>query len=147
MWSLELRYIWGERDKRLKQTSVYRVCDQKNRGDTKAWKEQHNIQYADDTARVSKIDPHKQTLVDREYFVYELRHKGHDVEIFIDVNQNDRQCYRPQGHTDHFESKTGFNIDGRIDGSLKIFLENTGLYNALNNKHGPETSIRQGTWF
>jgi hypothetical protein len=34
--------------------------------------------------------------------------------------------------------KTGFNIDGRINGSLKTFLENTGLYNALNNKHGSE---------
>jgi hypothetical protein len=55
------------------------------------------------------------------------------VAIFIDVDQNDRQCYRPQGHADHFESKNRFNIDARIDGSL---LENTGLYNALNNKHG-----------
>jgi hypothetical protein len=60
------------------------------------------------------------------------------VSIFIDANQNDRRCYRLQGHADHFESKTGFNIDGRIDGSLKMFLENTGLYNALNNKHGSE---------
>jgi hypothetical protein len=51
---------------------------------------------------------------------------------------NDRWCYRPQGHGNHFESKTGFNTDGRIDGSLKTFLENTGLYNALNNKHGSE---------
>jgi hypothetical protein len=73
-----------------------------------------------------------------EYFVRELRNKGHDVAIFIGVNQNDRWCYRPQGHADHFKSKTGFNIDGRIDGSLKTFLENTGLYNALNNKHGVE---------
>jgi hypothetical protein len=53
------------------------------------------------------------------------------VAIFIDANQNDRQCYRPQRHVDHLESKTGFNIDGRIDGSLKTFLDNTGLYNAL----------------
>jgi hypothetical protein len=89
-------------------------------------------------ANVGKIDPHKQTLVDLEYFIHELRNKGHDVAIFIDANQNYRRCYLPQGHKDHFESKTGFNINGKGDGSLKIFLENTGLYNALNNKHGPE---------
>jgi hypothetical protein len=62
----------------------------------------------------------------------------HCVKENIDANQNDRRCYRPQGHVDHFESKTGLHIDGRIDGSLKTFLENTGLYNALNNKHGSE---------
>jgi hypothetical protein len=73
-----------------------------------------------------------------EYFIHELRNKGHNVAIFVDANQNDRRCYRPQGHAYHFESKIGFNIDGRIDDSLKTFLENTGLYNALNNKHGPE---------
>jgi hypothetical protein len=138
VWSLELRYVWGEGGKRPKYISVYIVCDQKDPGDTTAWKQQHNIQYADDTTRVGKIDQHKQTLVDLEYFIHELRNKGHDVGIFIGANQNERRCYRPQGHTDHFESKTGFNIDGRIDGSLKTFLENTGLYNALNNKHGPE---------
>jgi hypothetical protein len=70
--------------------------------------------------------PHKQTLVDLEYFVNDLRQKEHDMAIFIDENQNDRRCYRPQGHDKHFESDGGFNIDGRIDGSLKIFFENTG---------------------
>jgi hypothetical protein len=73
-----------------------------------------------------------------EYFVHELRNKGHGVAIFVDASQNDRRCYRPKGHTNHSESKTGFNINGRIDGSLKTFLENTGLYNALNNEHGSE---------
>jgi hypothetical protein len=122
----------------LTDTIVYRVYDQKDPGDTAAWKQQHNIENENDTARVGKNDPHKQTLVDVEYFVHELRNKGHDVAIFIDATKNDSWCYRPQGHADHFESKTGFNIDGRIDGSLKTFLENTGMYNALNNKHGSE---------
>jgi hypothetical protein len=72
-----------------------------------------------------------------EYLVHKLRNKGHEAAIFIDANQNDRWYYRPQGHREHSESKTGFNIDGRINGSLKTFLENTGLYNALNNKHRP----------
>jgi hypothetical protein len=80
----------------------------KDPGDTTAWKQQHNIQYEDYTARVGKIDPHKETLVDLEYFIHGLRNKGHNVAIFSDANQNDRRCYRPQGHVDHFESKTGF---------------------------------------
>jgi hypothetical protein len=133
-----MSHMRGSGGKRLTYITVYRVCDQKYPGDITAWKQQHNIQYEDDTACVGKIDSHKQTLVDLEYFVHELIHKFHDVEIFIEANQNDRQCYRPQGHADHFESKTRFNIDDRIDGSVKTFLENTGLYNALNNKHGSE---------
>jgi hypothetical protein len=87
-----------------------------------------------------KIDRHKETLIDLEYFVHELRKKGHGVAIFINASQNDRQCYRPQGHTYYFESKSGFNIDGRIDGSLKMLLENTGLYYALNNENGSENA-------
>jgi hypothetical protein len=114
------------------------VFDQTDPGETTAWKQQYNIQYEDESARIGSIDPHKQTLVDLEYFVNDLRHKEHDVAIFIDANQNDRCCYRPQGHDKHFDSDGGFNIDGRIDGSLKTFLENTGLVNGLNNKHGSE---------
>jgi hypothetical protein len=74
--------------------------------------------------------------VDLEYFVKDLIHNEHDVAIFIDANQNDKHCYRPQCHDKQFESDGGFNIDGPIDGSLKTFMENTGLVNALNNKHG-----------
>jgi hypothetical protein len=58
-----------------------------------------------------------------EYFVHELRNKGQDVAIFIDANQNYSRCYSPQVHTDNFESKARFNIDGRIYGSLKPSLK------------------------
>jgi hypothetical protein len=74
--------------------------------------------------------------VDLEYFVTNLRNTEHDVAIFIDASQNDKRCYRPQGHDKQFESDGGSNIDGRIDGSLKTFTENTGLVNTLHNKHG-----------
>jgi hypothetical protein len=83
----------------------------------------------------ANINPHRQKLMDLEYFVNDLRHKEHDVAIFIDENQNDRHCYRPQSHDNHLKSDSGFNIDGRINGSLKTFFENMGLFNALNNKH------------
>jgi hypothetical protein len=127
---------YGGRGGLLTYITVYRVCDQKDPGDTTAWKQQHNIQYEDETAPIGKIDLHKQTLVDLEYFVQELRNKKQYMAIFIDANQNDRQYYRPQCHVQHFESKTGFNIYGRINSSLTTFLENIGLYNALKNKHG-----------
>jgi hypothetical protein len=74
------------------------VCDQTDPEDTTSWKQQYNIQYEDDTARIGNIDPHKQTLVDLEYFVNYLRHKEHDVDIFIDANQSENRCYRPRGH-------------------------------------------------
>jgi hypothetical protein len=125
----------GKRGKRLTYITVYRVCDQTDPGDTTARKQEHNIQCKDESARIGNIYPHKQTLVDLEYFVNDLRHKEHDVAIFVDANHNYRRCYRPQGHDKHFKSDGGFNIGGYIDGSLKTFLENTDLYNSLNNKH------------
>jgi hypothetical protein len=81
----------GKGGKRLTYITVYRVCDQTDPGDTTAWKQQYNIQYEDESARIGNIDPHKQTLVDLEYFVNDLRHKEHDVAIFVDANQNDKR--------------------------------------------------------
>jgi hypothetical protein len=86
----------GKGGKILTYITVYRVCDQIDPGDTTAWKQQYNIQYEDESACTGNIDTHKQTLVYREYFVSDLRHKEHDVAIFIDANQSDRRCYRPQ---------------------------------------------------
>jgi hypothetical protein len=100
--------------------------------------EQYQIQYSDDSARVGSINPHRQTMVDLKYFVRELHDEGHEVVVFLDANQNESRCYRPQTHDWKFKSDTGFNIDGTIDGSLKTFVENTGLHNILNIKHGDE---------
>jgi hypothetical protein len=121
--------------------TLYRVCDQTDPSDTTAWKQQHNIHYEDESARISNIDPHKQTLVDLEYFVNDLRHNEHDVAIFIDANQNDRCCYRPHGQGNIFKLDGGFKIDRSIVGSLNTFLEYTGIFNDLNNKHGTENVL------
>jgi hypothetical protein len=56
----------------------------------------------------------------------------------MDANQNESRCFRPQTHDQKFKSDTGFNIDGTIDGSLKTFVEITGLHNILNTKHDDE---------
>jgi hypothetical protein len=121
----------GKGGKRLTYITVYRVCYQTDPGDTNAWMQKYNIQYEDESAHIININPRKQTLVDLEYFVNDLRHKEQDVAIFIDANQNDRRCCRPQGHDNHLESDGGFNIDRRIDGSLKTFLDNISLVNVL----------------
>jgi hypothetical protein len=85
---------------------------------------------------VGVIDHHRQTMVDLEYFVKELRDEGHEVVVFMDANQNVSRCYRPQTHDRKFKSDNRFNIDGTIDGSLKKNVQNTGMHNILNTKHG-----------
>jgi hypothetical protein len=87
---------------------------------------------------VGAIDPHRQIMADLEYFVRELCDKGHEVVVFMDENQNESRCFRPQTHDRKFKSDTGFNIDRTIDGSLELFVQNTGLHNILNTKHGDE---------
>jgi hypothetical protein len=52
--------------------SAYIVCNQTNPGDTTAWRQQYQIQYSDESARVGSIDPHRQTMVDLEYFFRKL---------------------------------------------------------------------------
>jgi hypothetical protein len=128
----------GKGCKLITYVSVYIVCNQTNPGDTTEWRQQYQIQYSDESARVGSIDPHRQTMVDLEYFIRELRDVGHEVVVFLDANQNESRCYRPQTHDRKFKLDTGFNIDGTIDGYLKTFVENTGLHNILNTKHGDE---------
>jgi hypothetical protein len=100
-WS-SITYV-GKGGKRLMYITVYRVCYQTDPGDTTAWKQQHNIQYKDESVCIGNINSHKQTLVDLDYFVNDLRHKEQNVAIFIDANQNDRRCYMPQCHDKHFK--------------------------------------------
>jgi hypothetical protein len=66
-------------------------------------------------------------MVDLKYFVKELRDEGHEVVVFMDANQNESRCYRPQTHDQKLKSDTDFNIDGTIDGYLKTFVQNTGF--------------------
>jgi phage gp45-like len=128
----------GKGSKLITYVSVYRVCNQTNPGDTTTWRQKYQIQYADESARVGSIVPHRKTMVNLEYFVRELRDEGHAVVVFMDANQNESRCYRPQTQDWKFKSDTGFNINGNSDGSLKTFVQNLGLHNILNTKHGDE---------
>jgi hypothetical protein len=63
----------------------------------------------------------------------------------MDANQADEQTYQPQAHNIKLVTKKGFHVDGTIDGSLKIFMQNCGSVNILRQMHEgvlPNTHVR-----
>jgi hypothetical protein len=118
---------------------------QSDPGDTTASKQQQCIQYADDELWSYVLDPHKQTLINFQYFVQELQQEGEEVILFLDANQDDQHTYRPQEHNECFKTRSGSHVDINIDGSLRTFMANCGLTNALMDVHAeqvPNTYIR-----
>jgi hypothetical protein len=114
------------------------VCSQRDPGDTTASRQKRCVQYADEEMRPYILDPHKQTLIDLQYFVQELLQEG-------ESNQDEYQSYRPQDHDACFRTKGGFQVDGSIYGSLRSFLANCGLTKALTDIHSeqvPNTHVR-----
>jgi hypothetical protein len=106
------------------------------------------------------VDPHKQTLIDFQYFVDDLTLKGREVLVIIDANQSEEQIYQPQAHTmkleeqiyqpqDHnmkFVTQKGFHVDGYTDGSLSSFMSNGGMINIIRQMHEcivPNTHARR----
>jgi hypothetical protein len=121
------------------------VCSQRDPGATIASKHQQCIQYADEELIQYVLDPHKQTLIDLQYFVQELQQEGDEVILFLDANQDKYHSYRPQDHDGCFKTKAGFQVVGSIDGSLCSFMANCGLNNALTDVHSeqvPNTHVR-----
>jgi hypothetical protein len=86
----------GKENKHITVLNAYRVCSQREPGDTTASKQQNYIQYADEELRPYVLDPHKQTLIDLQYFVQELQQGGDEVILLQDDNQDEHQSYRPQ---------------------------------------------------
>jgi hypothetical protein len=76
----------GKNDKKFAIITVYRVGHNHNAGDTTAFQQQYRTQYADKTATV-EINPHKQTMIDLEYFTEELKTDGFEVAVLIDANE------------------------------------------------------------
>jgi hypothetical protein len=77
--------------------------------------------------------------------VQELQQEGEEVILFLDSNQDDQQTYRRQEHNECFKRRSGFHVDGSIDGSLCTFMVNCGLINALMDVHSeqvPNTHVR-----
>jgi hypothetical protein len=99
-----------------------------------AFQQQYRTKYADETARV-EITPHKQTMIDLEYFTEELKTDGFEVVVLIDANEPLDHRYRSQNHDHKYKSDKGFHIDGSIDGSITTYTQNCGLSNILSERH------------
>jgi hypothetical protein len=82
----------GKNDQNVAIVTVYRVGHNHNVGDART-------QYSDETARV-EINPHKQTMIDLEYFTEELKTDGFKVVVFIDANKTLDHRFRSHNH-DH----------------------------------------------
>jgi hypothetical protein len=135
---MDLHLSWQERQK-FAIVTVYRVGHNHNAGDSTAFQQQYRTQYADETARV-EINPHKQTMIDLEYFTEELKTYGFEVAVFIAANETLEPRFRSQNHDHKYKSDKGFHFDGSIDGSIATYTHNCGLSNTLSERHS-ETGI------
>jgi hypothetical protein len=90
------------------------------------------------------LDPNNQILIDLQYFVQELLQGGDEVILFLESNQDEYQSYRPQEHDACFKKKGGFQVDGSVDGSLRSFMANCGLTNALMDVHSEQVPNTHG---
>jgi hypothetical protein len=65
------------------------------------------------------------------------------VATVIDANEAEVRNARHQPHSQQFQSTFGFNIDGTLDESLKMFITNCGLINtALRKDSGQRVTNR-----
>jgi hypothetical protein len=95
----------GKNDKKFAIVTVYRVGHNRNAGDAMAFQQQYRTQYADETARV-EINPHRQTMIDLEYFTEELKTDGFEVVVFIDAKETLEHRVRSQNHDHKYKSDT-----------------------------------------
>jgi hypothetical protein len=101
--------------------------------------------YSEEELRPFIIYPHRQTIIDLEHFVQELKDKGHHELIFIDANEDEQHQFQEQGHVVQLVTKNGFYVDGRNNGSLGTMMNNCGLINSikeLNDGDLPNTHNR-----
>jgi hypothetical protein len=137
----------GKNSKNVAIVTVYRVGHNRNAGDATAFQQQYRTQYANETARV-EINPHKQTMIDLEYFTEGLKTDGFEVVVFINANETLDHRVRSKNHDHKYKSYKGFHIDGSIDGSIATYTQNCGLSNILSERHAesgayiPNTHLR-----
>jgi hypothetical protein len=137
----------GNKNKKFAIVTVYRVGHNHDTGDATAFQQQYRTQYADETARV-EINPHKQTMIDLEYFTEKLKTDGFEVAMFIDANETLKHRARSQNHGHNYKLDKGLHIDGSIDGSIATYTRNCGLSNTLSKRHSetgtviPKTHLR-----
>jgi hypothetical protein len=76
----------GKNDKKFAIVAVYRVGHNHNADESTEFQQQYRTQYAEEKAKI-EINPHKQTMIDFEYFTEELKANGFEVVVFIDANE------------------------------------------------------------
>jgi hypothetical protein len=62
----------GKENKHITVINTYRVCSQREPGDTTSSKQQQCVHYADEELIPYVLDPHNQTLIDMQYFFQAL---------------------------------------------------------------------------
>jgi hypothetical protein len=92
-----------KKDKKFVIVTVYQVGHNHNTGDATSFQQHYRTQYADETARV-EINPHKQTMIDFEYFTEELNTDGFKVAVFIDANETLENRFRLKNHAHKYKS-------------------------------------------
>jgi hypothetical protein len=109
--------------------------------------QQYKIQYEGKELRPFLLNIHRQTIIDLEYFVKDLKDTNHEVMILLDANENETHQFQAQTHDAKFVTKHGFDVDGSIDGSLHTFMRNCGLLNVKKelNKDTPPTTHNNGS--
>jgi urease alpha subunit len=105
------------------------------------------VQYEDEEIMTFLLDPHRQTLIDLEYVVKDLKEAKHDVLIFLDANKEETHQFRAQTHDVKCVTKNGLHVDGSMAGSLHAFMHNCGLPNVLKdlNEGTPPNTHNHGT--
>jgi hypothetical protein len=103
-------------------------------GDATTLQQQYRTQYDDETARV-EINPHKQMMIDLEYFTEKFKADDFEVVVFIDANKPIDHRVGVHNHYHKYKSENGFHIDGSIDGSIATYIQNCGLSNILAERH------------
>jgi hypothetical protein len=77
-------------------------------------------------------------MIDLEYFAKPLRAKCQDIVLFVDANEGIEHRFQPQVHNVTLKTDHGFHVDGKIDGSLRIFMDSCELVNIIAENHGPD---------
>jgi hypothetical protein len=108
--------------KKVAIVSAYRVCKQTKHGDLTSSKKQLGIMYEDEEVRPYLVEPHKQTLIDLQYFLEKLEATGHEALILMDANQAEEQAYQQQTHNIKLVTKKVFHVDGTIEVFLQTFM-------------------------
>jgi hypothetical protein len=86
------------------------------------------------------LSPHRQTLIDMDYFVKDLKDANHEVLILTDANENETHLFQAQTHDVKYVTKHGFYVDGSIDGSLHTFMRNWELLNVIKDLNEGSTT-------